>query len=74
MKLFRIFLLMTLLAGCVPTTVGPQSGAPTPTIQRVLQGPAETQAVEATARRYLDAWKSDDYSAMYPLLTEQIRF
>jgi penicillin-binding protein 2 len=35
-----------------------------------LQGPAETQAVEATARRYLDAWKSDDYSAMYPLLTE----
>lgn len=73
MKLLRVFLLIALLAGCMPAVGSPSTGASTPTALRVLQGPAETQAVEAAARRYLDAWKNDDYATMYPLLTELSR-
>lgn len=74
-RIFRSLLLMVTffwveVVGCAPILPG------TPTLSPVstgsvpqLQPTADPAEVKAVAQLYLDAWKADDYSAMYPLLT-----
>jgi penicillin-binding protein 2 len=64
-----VFLLALLLVGCnsgsSPTfTPTAQSTLPPPDV-RVTSGPD----VEPVVRNFLDAWKAEDYSSMYSLLT-----
>ncbi len=65
------FLVVMLITGC---SMAPELVAtPTPPVASTLAAPGiyKTSApdVKVTARTYLDAWKAEDYSTMYSLLT-----
>jgi len=65
-------LLALLLTGCTPfsgqvsSTTLPVS-SPTPI--SIYSSAANTEAVSAVAQKYLEAWKRENYAAMYALLT-----
>ncbi len=62
-----ILLGVLLLSGCTLGIVGTPAGTPpgTPTVNL----PANLPDVQRAARAYLDAWKQEDYPAMYAMLT-----
>lgn len=78
-KFLRLLLIVIALfwfgwVGCAP--VLPVTPATAPVVTAVvpqLQPAADPAEVKAVAQAYLDAWKADDYSAMYPLLTSVSR-
>ena len=65
---FFVSLVIGLLAGCKPPSLAaPGALAPQENTQ---QSPAsDVPDVKLTAQAYLEAWKADDYSTMYGLLT-----
>ena len=67
-----LILVFAFLVGCGKSTVSP-TASPSVTPTETLQPPTvQTTSVPdptATARAYLDAWKAEDYAAMYTLLT-----
>ena len=75
-RLFRNFTLTTCLfalailtAGCLPVPANAPGLSPLP---RTTQPPTPTIPLpdpKPVARAYLDAWKAEDYAAMYALLT-----
>ena len=68
--LFVIVLISIGLAGCSPILPGTAASSPVATTGAPLFQPTVDPAdVKAVAQIYLDAWKSDDYPTMYPLLT-----
>lgn len=65
-----IFLLLLMGCSSRPAFVKtPPSARGTATLVPVPAGPAQVPDVKPVARAYLDAWKAEDYSAMYSLLT-----
>ena len=68
--LFVIVLISVGLVGCSPILPGTAASSPVATTGAPLFQPTVDPAdVKAVAQIYLDAWKSDDYPTMYPLLT-----
>ncbi|MCZ7552402.1 MAG: hypothetical protein B6D39_11435 [Anaerolineae bacterium UTCFX2] len=73
----RPFLLLLsvllVLSGCAPyASAGPGATLPAaaPTSPSLYSSAANIEAVKKVAVKYLDGWTRDDYSSMYPLLTE----
>jgi penicillin-binding protein 2 len=66
-----IFVLISLgLSGCTSLSLVSPTASPVATaVLPQLQSTANPAEVKAVAQQYLDAWKVDDYAAMYPLLT-----
>ena len=67
-----VVLVCTLLASCTPFSGKSPAetalaGSPTPV--NLYSSAANTEAVNAVAQKYLDAWKREDYGTMYSLLT-----
>jgi len=65
-------ILLLLLAACSPPVVqqGAQSPQVTPTLAQAGVRTTSVPDVKEQARSYLDAWKSEDYPAMYQMLTQ----
>ena len=65
------FLILLLLAGCsqsVPVSPSPTT-RPATTLGPVSVRKTSVPDVQSTARTFLDAWKTSDYTGMYALLT-----
>ena len=72
-KLIITLFILVFLAGCLkPTTETPLTSTPTPTpLATIAVQTTQTPPVEQAARTFLDAWKAEDYPAMYDLLDSQ---
>ena len=67
-----VVLLCVLLSSCTPLssqTPAETGVAGSPTPVNIYSSAANTEAVNAVAQKYLEAWKREDYGTMYPLLT-----
>jgi penicillin-binding protein 2 len=70
LSLLAIAAFLISMTGCTPMPTGSLTASPAVTgIVPQLQPTADPAEVKAVAQAYLDAWKTDDYAAMYPLLT-----
>jgi len=69
---FNLALILILLAACAPASNGGGFSlfGPTPTLPSPQVSITHAPDAQATARVFLDAWKADDYAAMYALLTK----
>lgn len=67
---FVLALVIIGLVGCTPLISGvPTSSPPTAVEVTPALPTADPAEVKAVAQAYLDAWKAEDYAAIYPLLT-----
>jgi penicillin-binding protein 2 len=70
LSLLAIAAFLISMTGCTPMPTGSLTASPAVTgIVPQLQPTADPAEVKAVAQAYLDAWKTDDYAAMHPLLT-----
>ncbi len=67
-----VLLPLIALIGCSQSPNNPPAGAISPPESTQIRS-ADNQEVTDTATTYLEAWKEDDYSAMYALLTSLSR-
>lgn len=73
-RFFAVLLLISFLAAC-----SPKNSIPTPTVTSVptLPGPlvqtTRAPEVQQVVKTYLETWKTEDYSAMYAMLTRLSR-
>jgi hypothetical protein len=65
--------LIVLLGACRESSNGLQPTATNKILPTPLAQTTRPPASEITAREYLDLWKSFDYSAMYGLLSDEVR-
>jgi len=72
-KRFFLLFMFIILVGCrSSTTETPLSASVTPTTLATPEvKTTETPSVEGTARAYMDAWREEDYPAMYTLLAPE---
>jgi penicillin-binding protein 2 len=63
--LISILILLGFLFACNPNSPGTTNPAPTSAESNLL----EAVSAQATAKKFLDAWKDEDFAAMYQLLT-----
>jgi hypothetical protein len=71
-KIILLLLLLVVTSCAEPTalpTSTPTTAAPTATLGQPQVQTTSVPDVKETAQAYLDAWKAEDYAAMYALLT-----
>ncbi|MBN1231232.1 MAG: hypothetical protein JXA19_05170 [Anaerolineales bacterium] len=64
-----ILLMVLITAGCQGGKNVPESAAPTQTLAEIIPTIFSAPSVEGAARKYLDAWGTQDYASMYAQLT-----
>jgi len=64
-----MMILVVLLAACTPGAVNAPNGAATPTLREPIVNTTTVPEPEPAARSFLEAWKVDNYAAMYAQLT-----
>ncbi|MHB0987894.1 MAG: penicillin-binding transpeptidase domain-containing protein [Bellilinea sp.] len=64
-----ILIFMVLLAACTPGANNTQNGQATPTLRDPIVNTTTVPEPETAARTFLEAWKVDNYAAMYAQLT-----
>ncbi len=65
---------LLVLVGCLPVASGPPAATPALTgAVPQLQPTGDPAEIKAVAQSYLDAWKVEDYPAMYGMLTSVSR-
>ena len=71
-KFILILILFTLIAGCsrsTPESTLPAGGTPTPALAPPEVQTTQAPDVEEAVIKYLEYWKSNDYQAMYSMLS-----
>ncbi|HWR65439.1 MAG TPA: penicillin-binding transpeptidase domain-containing protein [Bellilinea sp.] len=64
-----LLILMLLLAACTPGENNLPPGAATPTLRDPMVNTTTAPSPDSAAKAFLDAWKADNYAAMYAQLT-----
>ena len=73
-RLLKILILLSFLTGCTQArSSSTPTIAPSPTLGAVSVGITPAPDANLAARKFLDAWKTDDYASMYAMLTSVSR-
>ncbi len=64
-----LFIMVLLLAACTPGGIISPNGDATPTLRDPAVNTTTAPSPDAAAKTFLDAWKADNYAAMYAQLT-----
>ncbi len=73
-RLLKILILLSFLTGCTQArSSSTPTIAPSPTLGAVSVGITPVPDANLAARKFLDAWKTDDYTSMYAMLTSVSR-
>ena len=68
-----LLVLALLLAACTPGDNNPLNGGATPTLRDPAVTTTSAPSPDSAAKTFLDAWKADNYAAMYAQLTSLSR-